>query len=118
MYEYRIGGSLAVDDPTYIQRSADDALYKALLRGEFCYVLTSRQMGKSSLRVRTRYRLEAAGQGRCAAIDMTRIGSQQLSPEQWYQGLAFDLQRKFELHRQAHLQTWWQRLGNLPPVQN
>ena len=117
MYEYRIGGSLAVDDPTYIQRSADDALYKALLRGEFCYVLTSRQMGKSSLRVRTRYRLEAYGQGRCAAIDMTRIGSQQLSPEQWYQGLAFDLQRKFGLHCQTHLQPWWQRLGNLPPVQ-
>ena len=117
MYEYRVGGSLAVHDPTYIERSADAALYKALLRGEFCYVLTSRQMGKSSLRLRTRHQLEAARLGRCATIDMTRIGSQQLTPEQWYQGLAFELRRKFGLQDHVDLQTWWQRLGTLPPVQ-
>lgn len=117
MYEYRIGGSLTIDDPTYIERSADTYLYQSLMRREFCYVLTSRQMGKSSLRLRTRYRLEAADQGRCAAIDMTRIGSQQLTPDQWYQGLAFDLRRKFGLHSQVDLPVWWQRLGNLPPVQ-
>ncbi len=117
MYEYCVGGSLAADDPTYIERSADDALYKALLRGEFCYVLTSRQMGKSSLRLRTRDRLEAFSHGRCASVDMTRIGSQQLSPEQWYLGLAFDLHRKFGLQTQVNLQTWWQQLGALPPVQ-
>ena len=116
-YEYCVGGSLAANNPTYIERSADDALYKALLRGEFCYVLTSRQMGKSSLRLRMRDRLESFGQGRCASVDMTRIGSQQLTPEQWYLGLAFDLHRKFGLQRQVNLQAWWQQLGALPPVQ-
>ena len=117
MYEYHVGGSLAVDDPTYIERSADDALYKALLEGEFCYVLTSRQMGKSSLRLRTRDRLETLGRGHCAAIDMTRIGSQQLKAEQWYLGFTFELQRKFGLQSHVNLQTWWQNLGSLPPVQ-
>lgn len=117
MHEYQVGGSLAVDDPTYIHRSADDALYQALLDGEFCYVLTSRQMGKSSLRLRTRHRLESSGQGCCATVDMTRIGSQQLNPEQWYLGLAFDLLRKFSLQERVHLQSWWQQLGALPPVQ-
>ncbi|NER79158.1 MAG: hypothetical protein F6K42_06165 [Leptolyngbya sp. SIO1D8] len=117
MYRYCVGGSLSVDHPTYIERSADDALYQALLQGEFCYVLTSRQMGKSSLRLRTRHRLESARQGCCASIDLTRIGSQQLNPEQWYQGLAFELQRKFGLKDQVHLRTWWQQLGGLPPVQ-
>ena len=117
MYDYHVGGSLAVDDPTYIERSADDALYKALIDGEFCYVLTSRQMGKSSLRLRIRDRLETFGHGRCAAVDMTRIGSQQLSPEQWYLGLTFELHRKFGLRSQVDLQAWWQHLGSLPPVQ-
>ncbi|HEY9887455.1 MAG TPA: AAA-like domain-containing protein [Candidatus Obscuribacterales bacterium] len=117
MFEYQVGGSLAIDDPTYIDRPADATLYQALLRRSFCYVLASRQMGKSSLRLRTRHRLEAAGQGRCAAIDMTRIGSQQLTPAQWYQGLIFDLSRKFGLHERVNLPAWWQGLGDLPPVQ-
>lgn len=117
MYEYCVGGSLAANDPTYIERSADDTLYNALLQREFCYVLTSRQMGKSSLRLRTRHRLETSGQGRCAAIDMTRIGSQQISSEQWYLGLAYDLQRKLGLQDPINVQAWWQQLGSLPPVQ-
>lgn len=116
-YEYRVGGSLAVDDPTYIQRNADNELYQSLLRGEFCHVLTARQMGKSSLRLRIRHRIESTGQGRCAAIDMTRIGSQQLSPEQWYQGLAFELQRRFDWPDPVDLPTWWRGLGQLSPVQ-
>ncbi|MEA5449595.1 AAA-like domain-containing protein [Leptolyngbya sp. CCNP1308] len=117
MVEYRVGGSLAADDPTYIEREADRTLYRSLLQGELCYVLTSRQMGKSSLRLRTRQRLETNGMGRCAAIDLTRIGSQQISPEQWYLGLAFDLRRKFQLPDGVDLPTWWQGLGPLPPVQ-
>jgi len=117
MYEYRVGGSLAVDDPTYIERDADSLLYRALVQREFCYVLTSRQMGKSSLRLRTRHRLESAGQGRCVSLDMTRIGSHQLSPEQWYLGLTFDLHRKFGLQPQVNLLAWWRQLGSLSPVQ-
>jgi len=74
-------------------------------------------MGKSSLRLRTRQRLEAEDMGRCAGIDLTRIGSQQITPEQWYMGLAFDLQRKFRLPNGVDLPTWWQGLGLLPPVQ-
>ena len=48
-----VGGTLRRDAPSYLSRAADQNLYKFLQAGEFCYVLTARQMGKSSLMVRT-----------------------------------------------------------------
>jgi hypothetical protein len=117
MFDYQVGGSLAVDNPTYIERQADRDLYAALLRGELCYVLTSRQMGKSSLRLRTRHRFHSEGQGHCASVDMTRIGSENITANQWYQGIAFDLLRSLRLYRQVDLSAWWLKQGNLSPVQ-
>jgi hypothetical protein len=46
---YVTGGTLRHDAPSYVERQADKDLLDGLLKGEFCYVLTSRQMGKSSL---------------------------------------------------------------------
>ena len=117
MVKYQIGGSLAANVATYVERAADTQLSQALLQRSFCYVLTSRQMGKSSLRVQMRHQLEAAGKGRCAVIDMTRIGSQQITQEQWYQGLAFDIARQLRSPQQFNIPLWWHSLGDLSPVQ-
>ncbi|MBE9123372.1 AAA-like domain-containing protein [Tychonema sp. LEGE 07199] len=106
-YQYQIGGSLASDSPTYAKRKADDQLYQALKNGEFCYVLNSRQMGKSSLLVRTFHRLQAEG-FQCSTIDMTRIGTENITPLQWYKGIVGDLWRSFNLLGKVNLKTWWQ----------
>jgi hypothetical protein len=59
---------LKTDTPSYVQRRADAELHDALQAGHFCYVLTSRQMGKSSLMVRMAVRLRAEGAGDAYSI--------------------------------------------------
>ena len=55
------GGTLHPSVPSYVTRPTDDELYQLARAGEFCYVLTPRQMGKSSLMVRTAQRLQQQG---------------------------------------------------------
>ncbi len=112
---YKVGGSLEYQHPTYIVRQADHALYQGLKNGEFCYVLNSRQMGKSSLRVQTMKRLQQEGI-KCASIDMMQIGSD-VTPAEWYGGIVSNLIRVFGLTRQVDFRTWWRARDLQPPMQ-
>ncbi len=115
-YQYQVGGSLTTNAPSYVSREADTQLYEALRRGEFCYVLNSRQMGKSSLLVRTMHRLQADGY-RCTTLDMTNIGSENITPLQWYKGVVADLWSGFNLLNQLNLKTWWNEQEDISLLQ-
>ncbi|MGI0491843.1 AAA family ATPase [Alkalinema pantanalense CENA528] len=115
-YTYQVGGSLPMDAPTYVVRSSDRYLYKALHQGQFCYVLNSRQMGKSSLMVRMLQQLQQEGYS-CTAIDLTLLGSETVTPEQWYKGLAVQLWQGFDLLGRVNLKAWWNDRLDISPVQ-
>src|SRR5262245_38834351 len=110
---YVTGGTLRHDAPSYVERRADRDLYEGLCRGEFCYVLTARQMGKSSLMVRTAVRLRQEGVA-VSVLDLTAIG-QNLSPEQWYDGLRDLLGQQLDL--EDELDDFWQEQARLGPLQ-
>ncbi|MEQ9355836.1 CHASE2 domain-containing protein [Coleofasciculus chthonoplastes] len=113
-YRYQIGGSLPPDSSTYVVRQADSDLFNALLAGEYCYVLNSRQMGKSSLRIRTMDKLQAQGIV-CAEIELTGIGSQQITAQQWYGGIIQELISGFDLP--INRRHWLRDREDLSPVQ-
>ena len=110
--EYQVGGSLATDAPSYVERQADIELYNSLKLGKFCYILNSRRMGKSSLLVRIRHVLEQEGFS-CTSIDMTRIGSKNITPQQWYKGIAYELWQGFNLYDKVNLKSWWREVEDL-----
>ena len=113
---YVVGGSMRPETPSYIKRAADEELYKHVLAGDFCYVLTPRQMGKSSLMARTAKRLrEQSGKIRTAILDLSSMGGEQDKPDAWYYGLARRL--TLDLRIAADLKTWWQERTGLPALQ-
>ena len=110
---YVTGGTLRRDAPSYVARRADEELFGGLSEGRFCYVLTSRQMGKSSLMVRTAARLRESGAS-VAVLDLTAIG-QNLTPEQWYDGLLGRVGQQLDL--EDELEDFWDDNKRLGPLQ-
>ena len=98
------GGALLADAGCYVARAADTDLAAALRAGEFCYVLTTRQMGKTSLMVRTAAQLRQEGRS-VVVLDLTAFG-QNLSVEQWYFSMLSDMAGKLDLEHE--MEAYWE----------
>lgn len=94
-----VGGTLTRHATSYVERRADSELLAALLADEYCYVLDTRQVGKSSLIVRAAQRLSEAG---CltAFLDLSTFGDAP-TEEQWYGKLLADLVRALDMEDEA-----------------
>ena len=110
------GGTLQPDAPSYIERQADQELHERVLAGDFCYVLTTRQMGKSSLMARTAKLLREQGV-QTAIVDLTQIGTEKekQSADRWYYGISHRILRELGLN--VKLNEWWNERQNLPALQ-
>ncbi|BDI31537.1 hypothetical protein CCAX7_35880 [Capsulimonas corticalis] len=111
---YVTGGTLGAGAASYVERRADHDLLDGLTSGDYCYVLNSRQMGKSSLCVRTMARLREKGWRTCF-LDLTKFGGRNLSAEQWYTALLSEAGR--ELGLRAEMLAFWKANANLGPMQ-
>jgi hypothetical protein len=110
---FTTGGTLHHNSPSYVERTSDKELFDLLSQGEFCYVLTARQMGKSSSMVRAAMRLKEVGID-TLILDLTAIG-QNVNAEQWYDGLLVKIGQS--MHLEDELEDYWMDHQRLSPVQ-
>ena len=96
----------------YVTRPADDDLLRSLLAGQMCYVLDTRQVGKSSLMVRAATHLRALNI-HVVILELSG-GGQQLTSEQWYNGLLFGIGEQLNLEEEW--ERFWDSHLTLGPV--
>lgn len=100
---YVAGGTLAASACSYVIRRADSELLAALANGEFCYVLDTRQVGKSSLIVHVATELMERGY-MTAFLDLSTSGDAP-TEDQWYGKLLADLSRA--THCEDEADAFW-----------
>ena len=101
---YKVGGPLKQEDTTYVVREADKQLYDALKAREFCYVLDSRQSGKSSLCIRTRLKFREDPNIDDVYISLIGCGAVS-TPEEWYNGQIVEIIKGLNIN--IDFNKWW-----------
>jgi formylglycine-generating enzyme required for sulfatase activity len=95
----QVGGTLVPGRDIYIARPEDDLLFELLRGSEYVNILSSRQVGKSSLMLRTAFRLREIGI-RFAVIDLTALGTPD-SARSYFRGLVGEIARQLGLQFDA-----------------
>lgn len=110
---YHVGGTVPIGRAIYIERTVDTELLRLCLDGTFVYILTARQLGKSSLMVHTAQHLEARGI-RTVKIDLQVVGKPELA-DQWYLGLLMLIGDRLDL--KTDIEEWWEANAHLSRAQ-
>src|SRR5215468_12344766 len=98
------GGTLNPRQHLYIERQEDGTFLRLLLEGQYVNVLTSRQMGKSSLMIHAVHQLD--GQGvRWVTIDLASELGSPPDLNAYYLGLLSKIVRSLRL--KLDFKTWW-----------
>jgi hypothetical protein len=113
---YTPGGTLPPNTPSYVRRQADTELYQNLKQHQFCYILNSRQMGKSSLVAHVAFQLRQ--EDTIVLIFDISKDRQSANIEQWYNGLLDNLINQlldlnFDLETQCY--DFWAQHQDLSP---
>ena len=111
---FQVGGTLAPDSKSYVTRVADTELLRLTRAGEYCNVLTARQIGKSSLMVRTYQQLRREDI-HTVVIDLETIGIQRIPANEWYFALIGEIRRQLQL--EVDEERWWKERESLSLVQ-
>jgi Leucine-rich repeat (LRR) protein len=99
----KVGGTLNPERHVYIERVEDKELLRLLLAGEFVNVVAPRQMGKSSLVMRTRKVLRERG-WQAAMVDLTELGTPG-DATAYFIGILRSLARELKLG--IDVAEWW-----------
>jgi AAA-like domain len=110
---YTVGGTVQANDGLYLPRKVDEELLTLCRAATFASVLTSRQMGKSSLMMHTAERL-AEDNIHAVIIDLTQLGIQ-LTATEWYLGLLTIIADSLML--ETDVISWWQAHAHLGVTQ-
>jgi hypothetical protein len=110
---YTVGGTVQATGGLYIKRKADAELLDLCREGNFAYVLTTRQVGKSSLIIRTANELANDGI-KSVAFELNLVGDH-VDRDQWYLGLITEINKKLGL--KCNVFDWWDSHSRLSAVQ-
>jgi hypothetical protein len=104
------GGTVQAGEGIYVERPGDAELLRCCTENKFAYVLTSRQMGKSSLMVHTAEQLRSTA-WRVIILDLTEFGTT-ANVDVWFRSLALSMADQLGTPSAISV---WDRLGELTP---
>ncbi len=110
-YKLQVGGTLNPRKHLYIERTEDEHIFQLLFEGEYVNILSSRQMGKSSLVMRLMGRLQNGDQTtasiQTAYVDLAAKLGKITDHNAYYQGLLKAIVDSFAL--EIDIASFWHK---------
>lgn len=109
---YVTGGTVQASGGLYVKRDADDELLMLCRMRAFVYILSTRQVGKSSLMTNVAQLLAEEGT-LSVIVDLSELGgTREVTADQWYVGVLKELRSQLGLR--VDVKPWWDAHAHLP----